>query len=383
MYRRTFKYTKLQSFFLLGPRGCGKSTWLKEVFPEACYIDLLDQALFQELLRQPEKLKFQLNSLPVGSWVVIDEIQRLPQLLNYVHMFIESEKKLKFVLNGSSARKLRRSHDTNLLAGRALQRNFNPLSAEELGDDFDLKKSLKVGHLPMAYLSQDPTQYLNSYVGTYLREEIQQEALVRNLATFASFLEVAAFSQGQVLSVQSVASDIGVDRKTAESYFQILEDLLLGYRIPVFQKRAKRKMTTKPKFYFFDVGVFKSVRRLGPLDNPDEIMGVTLETLVIQNIKAVIDSLTLDLDIYFYRSQDKREVDVVLYGPAGFYAIEIKKTGEFRESDIRDLREFGREYPSAKLFYFYGGRSRFTLDDGIHVVPAEQGLKELSQLIST
>lgn len=381
MYTRIYKLSKKQSFFLFGPRGCGKSTWIKASFPEARYFDLLDQGLYQELLRSPERFKFELNSLPSESWVVVDEIQRLPDLLNYVHQFIESEKRLKFVLTGSSARKLRRGHDVNLLAGRALQRKFNPLTAEELGADFELKKSLLVGHLPMAYTSSEPAQYLKSYVGTYLREEVQQEALVRDLSLFASFLEIATFSQGQVLSVQSVASDVGVDRKTAESYFQILEDMLLGYRIPAFQKKAKRKLATKPKFFYFDVGVYRALRRLGPLDNPEEITGVALETLVLQNIKAVIDSHSLDLDIYFYRTQDKREVDFVLYGPDGFIAIEVKKTADFRPSDIKDLRDFATDYPTAKLFYFYGGNKRMTLDDGIQVIPADEALVSLRQLI--
>ncbi|MGZ3806228.1 MAG: ATP-binding protein [Pseudobdellovibrionaceae bacterium] len=382
MYTRIYKYLNTQSFFLLGPRGCGKSTWLKAQFPGAFYVDLLDQALFQEFLRQPDKFKLALNNLARESWVIVDEVQRLPDLLNFVHQFIESERKLKFILTGSSARKLRRGHNINLLAGRALQRRFNPLSAEELGADFNLKKSLKIGHLPMAYTSEDPAQYLKSYVGTYLREEVQQEALVRNLASFASFLESATFSQGQVLSVQSIASDIGVDRKTAESYFQILEDMLLGYRIPVFQKKAKRKMTTKPKFYFFDVGVYRTLRRLGPLDSPDEITGIALETLVLQNIKSWIDSQPLDLDIYFFRSRDKHEVDFILYGPDGFFAIEVKKTDTFRQSDIKDLREFAKDYPGARLFYFYGGTQEMVSEDGIQVVPVEKALKNLSQLLT-
>lgn len=381
MIPRIYKYPKSQSFFVLGPRGCGKSTWLRSQFPEAAYFDLLDQALYQEFLRQPEKFKFELQSLPRGSWVIVDEIQRLPELLNYVHLFIESSQKLNFILTGSSARKLRRGHDVNLLAGRALQRKFNPLSAEELGVLFDLKKSLKVGQLPMAYTVEDPVQYLKSYVGTYLREEVQQEALVRNLSIFAQFLESAALSQGQVLSVQSVASDIGVDRKTAESYFQILEDMLLGLRIPVFRKKAKRKLTTKPKFYFFDVGVYRSLRKVGSLDNPDEVTGVALETLVLQNLKAVIDSEALELDIFFYRSQDKKEVDFVLYGPDGFFAIEVKKTANFRTSDIADLKAFGQDYPQAKLLYFYGGSRELKTDEGVRVLPVEHALKALGKLI--
>lgn len=377
MYTRLYKYPKSHSFFLIGPRGCGKSTWLKYQFPTAFYIDLLDQGLFQELLRNPEKFKQMINQVENNKMIIVDEIQRMPQLLNYVHQSIEEGRGLQFVLTGSSARKIRRNKESNLLAGRALQRTFNPLTAEELSDDFDLIKSLKFGHLPMAYLSDQPIDYLKSYVGTYLREEVQQETLTRNLTIFAKFLEIAAFSQGQPISMQSIASDIGVDRKTVDSYVQILEDMLLSYRIPVFQKRAKRKMTTKPKFYYFDVGVYRVLRQLGPLDSEDEITGVALETLVLQNLKAYIENNNLDLQIYFYRSQSKLEVDFVLYGNDGFYAIEVKKSSQVRNNDLAHIREFAKDYPEAKLFYFYGGKDLLKTDDQIHIIPVSEALKNI------
>lgn len=191
---------------------------------------------------------------------MIDEIHRVPELLNEVHRLIE-KKKHAFVLTGSSARKLK----------RAFVKQMHPLTARELGDQFELAKSLRHGQLPAAYLGQDPQQYLKSYVGVYLREEVQMEAQVRNLALFSRFLEAAAFSQASVLSVASVAKDCGVDRKTAENYFQLLEDLLIAVRLPVFSRRAKRKMTVHPKFYYFDAGVYQAIRPRGPLDSAEEI----------------------------------------------------------------------------------------------------------------
>lgn len=308
--------------------------------------------------------------------VIIDEIQRVPALLNEVHRLIESQKSLRFVLTGSSARKLRRG-GVNLLAGRAFTLAMHPLTSAELGHEFSLAHALRWGHLPMTFTSEDPERYLKSYVGTYLREEVQQEALVRNLATFSRFLEAASFSQSGILSVQRVADDCGVDRKTAEAYFGLLEDLLLGVRLPVFTRRAKRKLTAHPKFYFFDAGVFRAIRPMGPLDSATEADGAALETLVMQELRATIGNLDLDYQIYFWRAQSGLEVDFVLYGKDGFYGIEVKRTSRFHESDLKSLRVFLSDYPEARGVFVYGGERRLNVE-GVDVVPVGTFLRELA-----
>jgi predicted AAA+ superfamily ATPase len=234
MIDRIIKVPNSQSFFLFGPRQTGKTTYLKTKYKDAFWINLLDDGIFKQLLIRPNLLLEIVRARPIDQWIIIDEVQKIPELLNLVHMLIE-ERKQKFILTGSSARKLK-SAGVNLLAGRAIDKKFHPLTAEELGENFNLKEAILYGQLPSLIGVESKRDALSAYVGMYLKEEIQQEALVRRLDQFARFLEVAAFSQAQVLSVLSIASDLGVSRNTAESYFQILEDLLLAYRIPVFKK---------------------------------------------------------------------------------------------------------------------------------------------------
>lgn len=338
----------------------------------------MDQGLYQEYLRSPSNFKEHIMASK-KSWVIVDEIQRLPELLNYVHQLIELLK-IKFVLTGSSARKLKKK-SVNLLAGRALSRKFHPLTTYELGSSFSLEKSLLYGHLPESVNSQNPKEFLRSYVGTYLREEVQQEALVRNISIFGQFLESLAFSQGQVLSAQSIASDLGIDRKTVESYVQIIEDLLLGIRIPVFQKKAKRKMSTKPKFYYFDVGVYHTLRKKGPLDLDEEIAGPALETLVLQDLRAIIDNKNYDAEIYFYRTTQKIEVDFVIYGNDSFSGIEVKRTSRIREEDLAGIRMFKSDYPKAKCFIFAMEKIARVTEDGIEIIPLEYAMKNLEAIL--
>ena len=265
MYTRLLERPVRQSFFLFGPRGVGKTAWLRARFPDALFFDLLDADTYTRLLAAPTRLG---DEIPAGyrGWVVLDEIQRLPDLLNEVHRLIEA-RRLRFVLTGSSARKLR-SKGVNLLAGRAVTRFMHPLTVTELGQDFDLRRALQYGCLPFACTEPEPRDYLRSYVSTYLREEVQQEGFARNLAAFARFLEAASFSQGSVLNMAAVARESAVNAKVAEDYFSILEDLLIAVRLPVFAKRAKRRVVAHPKFYFFDAGVFQAIRPRGPLDHP-------------------------------------------------------------------------------------------------------------------
>jgi predicted AAA+ superfamily ATPase len=360
------------------PRGTGKSTWVKTEFPDALYIDLLDQALYQSYLRAPELFKEHILASK-NKWIIVDEIQRCPELLNYVHQLIENNK-LKFVLTGSSARKLKKQ-SVNLLAGRALVQKFHPLTAIELGKDFVLQTALKFGLLPMSLTSDDPIKFLKSYVGTYLREEVQQEALTRNLSLFSQFLEALAFSQGEVLNTQNIASDVGVDRKTIEAYIQVIEDLMLGIRLPVFQVKAKRKMSSRPKFYYFDVGVYRTLRKKGPLDSEEQIDGPAIETLVLQNLFALIDNRNLSTEIFFYRTAAKVEVDFVLYGEDSFCAIEVKRTQKIRNDDLSALRVFKEDYPKAKCFVFCMETNPRITDDGISIINLEFALKNLEEIL--
>lgn len=377
MYSRLLKPPKDKSFFLFGPRGTGKTTWVKENFPQALYLDLLEAELFNDLLANPQRIE---NLIPkkFSGWVVIDEVQRIPELLNEVHRLIEKYK-YKFVLTGSSARKLRRA-GVNLLAGRALTYSMHQLSAVELGGDFKLDRSLQYGQLPEAYTEADPKAYLESYVKTYLEEEIRQEGLTRNLGAFTRFLEAASFSQGSVLNVSQVGRECAIERKVVENYFSILEDLLVAYRIPVFSKRAKRRMATHPKFYFFDAGVYRTIRPMGPLDRPEEAQGIACETLLFQELKAINDYLSLGYTIFYWRSSNNLEVDFVLYGPRGIKAFEVKRTEKISPQMLSGLKLFMGDYPSAKAYFIYGGK-RSMREKGIEIIPIEEFLKRLPEFL--
>lgn len=378
MYTRRLEPPQRQSFFLLGPRGVGKTAWLRRRLPDALFFDLLDADTYTRLLASPARLG---DEIPAGyrGWVVLDEIQRLPDLLNEVHRLIEA-RRLRFALTGSSARKLRR-RGVNLLAGRALTRFMHPLTVAELGRDFDLRRTLQYGCLPFACTEPDPRDYLRSYVTTYLREEVQQEGFARNLAAFARFLEAASFSQGAVLNMAAVARECAVNAKVAEDYFSILEDLLIAVRLPVFAKRARRRLAAHPKFYFFDTGVFQAIRPRGPLDAPEEIRGAALETLFLQQLRALNDYAGLGYALHYWRTGTGEEVDFVLYGERGLVAFEIKMTQRARPDDLRGLRRFREDYPQAKTFFVYTG-SRRGHDRGVDILPAEDALRTLERLIT-
>jgi len=378
MYPRSLKPPGAQSFFLFGPRGTGKTTWVRRTFPGAVYIDLLEADLFTRLTANPQRLE---SFIPVGhrDWIVIDEIQRIPDLLSEVHRLIETRQH-KFALTGSSARKLRRG-GVNLLGGRALTLALHPLTSSELGRDFNLERSLRTGHLPAAYSHPDPDKYLAGYVKTYLEEEVRQEGLTRNLGAFARFLEAASFSQGAVLNVSEVARECAVERKVVESYFNILEDLLIGYRLPVFSKRAKRRLVAHSKFYFFDAGVFRALRPKGPLDRPEEIDGSACETLLFQELLATNDALDLGYKLFYWRSAAQQEVDFVLYGAGGLFAFEVKRTARVSGIQLRGLRAFIKDYPMAKAYFLHGGRRR-TREGPIDCVPLNDALRELPEILS-
>jgi len=362
------------SCFLLGPRGTGKSTWVKQVMPGALRLDLLKESVYAELLGHGDRVEALADAAGVTT-IVIDEVQKLPSLLDEVHRLIE-ERGFRFVLTGSSARKLKRS-GANLLAGRAQTLTMHPFTVGELGDRFTLRHAIRFGMLPSVWMRPNPAAYLASYVGTYLREEVQHEALVRNVAGFRRFLEAASYSQAAVLNVQAVAADCGINRKTVENHFDLVEDLLLAVRIPVFRRRAKRKLTAHPKFYFFDAGVYRALRPRGPLDSDDEIDGAAIETLVLELLRAENANHDLGYEIYFWRTGDDKEVDFVLYGERGLHAFEIKRSSRFAESDLAGLRLFCADYPEARACLFYGGTKAYRFD-AIEVLPLGTGLSTLA-----
>ncbi|MBI5500975.1 MAG: ATP-binding protein [Deltaproteobacteria bacterium] len=364
-----------QSFFLFGPRGTGKSTWTRRTFPDALRVDLLDLATYRTYQSRPEQLAEVVRGQPRKQSVVIDEIQKVPELLSTVHLLIEEDRSRRFVLTGSSARKLRRT-GVNLLAGRALLRTAHPFMAAELGKSFRLADAVRRGLLPLVLAAPDPDEVLGSYAALYLREEVLAEGLVRNLGAFARFLEAVSFSHACVLNVSNVARECQVERKVVEGYVAILEDLLLGYRVPVFTKRAKRAVAVHPKFYLFDAGVFRSLRPSGPLDRPGEIDGAALEGLVAQHLKAWTAYRTGRAELYFSRTIRGLEVDFVVYGPEGFWAFEVKNTRRVRPEDLRAIRAFRADYPEAQCVLLYRGQDRLRIDD-ILCVPCEEFLRGL------
>ncbi len=334
------------SYFLLGPRGTGKSTWLLHHYPDALRIDLLLGEEERRFSAYPEKIRDVAAALPRGSTLILDEVQRVPRLLPEVHALIEEKRDLQFIMTGSSGRKLRRSV-SDLLGGRALLRQMGPFLASELKEQFSLEKALSIGLIPLIWESSDPEERLRNYISLYLREEIQAEGLVRQIGDFSRFLEVSSFSQASVWTTTDISRESSVKRMTVDNYLQILEDLLLAFTIPVFSRRAKRKLITHSKFYFFDVGVYRVLRPRGLLDSQQEIEGLALESLVAQHLRSWTLSQNQPHSLSFWRTQTKLEVDFIVYGPKGFWAIEIKRGTNMGPDDLRALSAFKEEYPEA------------------------------------
>jgi predicted AAA+ superfamily ATPase len=374
MYPRFYKPLKSKSYFLFGPRSTGKTTWLKSQYPQSQRFDLLHTETARLLLASPSRLEGMLGDESKHYPIIIDEIQKVPSLLDEVHRLIQ-EKNLHFILTGSSARKLRRG-GANLLAGRALQRYFYPLTCWELGSSFNLQKALEYGMLPNVWTEDHPKDFLSAYIFTYLKEEVFAEGLTRNLENFARFLEYSSFSQAQPLTMTTLASDVGVNAKLIASYLEILEDLLLAKQIPVFTKRAKRRMATHPKFFLFDTGVYRALRPKGPLDSLPELDGSALETLFFQHYNALGEFLQWDQKLFYWRTSQKVEVDFVSYGEEGLFAFEIKRSSTLRQEELSGLKLFKEDYPMAKCFFLYGGNDD-RIVDGIQVVNFEKALWQL------
>ena len=382
MFKRLFSIplTNRDSCFIFGPRGTGKTQWLKtHVQMNACvYIDLLEPLTFRRLKSNPERLKDVIPS-QFSGWVIIDEVQKIPELLDEVHRLIEHEQQ-RFILTGSSARKLRRE-GVNLLAGRAIHHTMHPLTAQELGDAFQLEHALTLGMLPATYTYGDPAGYLATYVHTYLREEVVHEGLTRNVAAFARFLEIASFSQGGVINASEIAREVGIDRQVIQNYFRILNDLLLSHTLPAFTKKAKRRLITTEKFYYFDAGVYQNLRPKGILDSPSEIGGMALETLFLQSFLAINDYLRLNYQLYYWRTANGVEVDFIAYGQESLIAFEIKHAKQITPKMLHGLKQFKQDYPMAKLYIVYLGETVLHLADEITALPMQQALLQLPEIL--
>ncbi|MEW6557621.1 MAG: AAA family ATPase [Elusimicrobiota bacterium] len=364
------------SYFLFGPRGTGKTTYLKQNYPDAVWIDLLEADVFRSYSAHPERLAEIVLANPDKNTVVIDEIQRVPELLSVVHLLIEKKIKKQFVITGSSSRKLKRT-GTDLLAGRLIKKTMHPFIAAELGKKFNLNNALNYGLLPIVVSALEPSAVLKTYAALYVREEVQAEGLVRNIGNFSRFLEAVSFSHGAVLNITNVARECEVERKVVEGYITILEDLLLAFRLPVFTKRAKKVVVSHPKFYFFDAGVYRSLRPAGPLDKPEEINGCAIEGLVAQHLIDWNAYSGEKNNIYFWRTSSGSEVDFIVYGESVFWAIEVKNSLKIKPEDLRALKSFKEDYPKSSTYLLYRGKERL-MKNGILCLPCEEFLLKLN-----
>lgn len=345
MYSRYLQLNKEteSSIFLFGARQTGKSTILRKEFPKSVFIDLLDSELRMRFKRRPSLLYEMLKDKESNTIVVIDEIPEVPELLNEVHRLI-SEKDIIFVLCGSSARKLKRK-GYNTLGGRAYPCYFYPLTSNEI-TDFDLDRALTYGLLPTHYLAKNPKRLLAAYVDVYLKEEIQEEALARNLTGFHRFLEIAALTNGEIVNYANIASECGVSAQTIKSYFGILEDTLVGYMIPAYTKVMKRRLVQAPRFFFFDVGLTNHLLHRDALLRGTPEYGHAFEHFIIMELIAYIGYNHKEEKLSYWRTHTGVEVDVVI-GNAKL-AIEIKSADEIAKRHMKGLKSFGDDYPDCR-----------------------------------
>lgn len=368
-----------QSFFLFGMRGVGKSTWARQSFAKAHRFDLLDEGLFHNYLREPGLFGRELLQVPAGSWVILDQVQRIPGLLNEVHRQME-ERKLRFILLGSSARKLKTA-GTNLLAGRALRRVMVPLLPAELGSDFDLNEILRFGSLPVIWQSTERAQSLQAYVHLYLKEEIQGEALVRNLPGFARFLPIAALFHGQVLNTASVARDAGVSRTTVAGYLEILEDTHLAWQVPPYEAKLRVKERKHTKLYWTDTDVLRATKR--EFHPPTDMeRGALLEGWIGNLLKAYGEpgsGLGLQYDALYYWSSTEggTEVDFLIQRGREFVAIEVKSGKTLGPRDFAGLNAIAELRNVARKVVVFTGERPFKTETGIEAMPVSKFVGEV------
>lgn len=382
-----FKYIKRvftepeQSYFLFGPRGTGKSTMVEKNHPDALLIDLRQADMRYRLTANPDHLIELVGAQPDGKIIIIDEIQKIPDLLPIVHKLIEKKRQWKFILTGSSARKLKRQ-GVDLLGGRALRKVLHPFMACELKEKFNLDASLRYGLLPLRFGFEDPAATLQAYIDLYVDEEVKMEGLIRHIEPFTRFLQVMSLSHGSILNVANIARECHVKRTTVNDWLSILEDLLISYQIDIFTHRAKRELSSHPKFYFFDAGVYHALRPHSIKDSDAEINGAGLEGLVAQHLVAWCDYTQEKHELFFWRTRSGVEVDFVMFGPQGFWAIEVKNTDTIRGTDLQGLVAFHEDYPEAKTILLYRGKERL-LKNNVLCMPCEEfllGLRPNEQL---
>lgn len=360
-----------ESIFLWGARQTGKSTLLQLLFPNTRYIDLLKSDEFERYNRRASLLREELSLLQENELIIIDEIQKIPELLDEVQ-WLMTNKNHRFILSGSSARKLRRS-GVNLLGGRAIRKHLYPFVSAEI-PDFDLKKACNNGMMPRHYLVDDAGKRIHAYVGDYLQQEIKAEALTRNLKTFSRFMEIAALSNGEVVNYNNIASECGVSAPTVKEYFSILEETLIGYTIPAFTKNVKRRVIQSPKFYYFDVGIVNFLLRRRSLLPGSAEFGHAFEHLIMQELIAYIGYSESQHSLSYWRTTSGYEVDAVI-GNANV-AIEIKSTEEVHSHHTRGLKAFSEEFPNSRLIIVSMDKYPRRMNE-IDVIPAQHFLKML------
>lgn len=364
-----------ETFFLWGPRQTGKTTLLQATYPDALRIDLLKADEFRRYIQNPELLRTHLAVGEQPGQIVIDEIQKVPQLLDEVHWLHENQG-IRFALCGSSARKVKRGH-ANLLGGRALRYELHGLTTVELGEAFDLTRLLNQGYLPTIFLSDSPIRLLNGYVADYLKEEIAAEGLVRNLPTFSEFLNIAALSDAEMVNFSTIARDCGVSSHTIKSYFQILEDTLLGKWLPAYRKRPKRRVIGAPKFYFADVGVVNYLARRGQLQPGSELFGKAFENWVFHELSAHNAYSEAFATLSYWRLTTGVEVDFIVNDME--VAIEAKATAKVTADHLRNLRSLVDDHPRVRkrILVCLETHSRKT-EDGILIISAKEFCEQLA-----
>ena len=366
------------SFFLFGPRGTGKSTWLRYQYKNAYTIDLLPPDQVLKYQKDPLLFRAEVLAQSKNNWIVVDEVQRVPQLLDEVHFLMENYGYKKFVLTGSSAYKLKRGA-SNLLAGRAVLRSLYPLNANETHFSHNIDTAMEYGMLPMAVLTESNEQrrdYLTSSVETYLNEEVKYEGLVRNIGSFARFLEIATLSAATAVNVSSIAREAEIARDTVRGYFSVFEDTLLGSWLPAYRPRAKMKEVSKPKFYWFDPGVLNAAA--GGFDQPKgpEWQGVLFEHLVHNEIKSFLDYSKSKGSLGFWGTPSSSEIDFVWWYGRKVVAIEAKSSKRFRKEDLKGFQSFAANHSLSSRYIVYRGEKEMKVDD-TWILPAEKFFRRL------
>lgn len=345
MYHRIFDIENRmdEAMFLFGGRQTGKSTLLKERFPKAVYIDLLKSDVRNRFKQHPEEFRESLLRYPPETLVIVDEIQKVPDLLDEVH-WLMVEKGLWFILSGSSARKIKKSGANNL-GGRAIPETLFPLVSAEI-PDFDLERAVQNGMIPRHYMVANARNRMRAYIDLYLKEEIIEEALVQNVDEFVRFMEVAAIMDGEILNYENVASDCEVSANTVKAYYKILVDTLLGFEVPAYRKVIKRKLYKSPRFYYFDVGIANHLTKRYHLAPKTPEYGHAFEHLIMQEIVAYLGYTNSDEELTYWHTYENLEVDAVI-GDARV-AIEIKSKEHIDHDDKKGVTEFAKEHPDTK-----------------------------------